>query len=164
MSNTPTFTDEAAQAFVEDLASVFAKHGLQITSWEAISAEPLDPDSKIVAINKDGDIRFLTEPPQPPKLRPLKWYEDPSVPRQLPEPEFRAFAPIPVNAHGLLAAAARIATIRAEQGEHAIELSDAAFDAMLAHLDQPPQTNTQLVALLRRRPVWDKQEQEPTHG
>lgn len=114
MSNTPTFTDEAAQAFVEDLASVFAKHGLQITSWEAISAEPLDPDSKIVAINKDGDIRFLTEPPQPPKLRPLKWYEDPSVPRQLPEPEFRAFAPIPVNAHGRLAAAARVDAIRNE--------------------------------------------------
>ena len=112
-----TFTDEAAQAFVEDLAAVFGKHGLQLTSWEAISAELLDPGSKIVAINKDGDIQFLTEPPQSPKLRPLEWYEDPSVPRRLPEPEFRAFAPIPTTAHGRLAAAARVEAIRAEQ-EH----------------------------------------------
>lgn len=100
MSKSATFTPDQAQAFLDDLAAVFAKHGAYVDYDGKLSA--MEDEFKYAAIDSGMDITFSEFDA---RTDDTEWFsDDPPV----------AVSRIAKTAHARLADAARIATIRAE--------------------------------------------------
>lgn len=96
----PNFTPEKAQAFLDDLAAVFAKHGAYVDYDGKITA--MEPDFHYVAIDSGMDITFSE---YDVRTDDTEWFSD--------DPPL-AVSRIAQTAHARLADAARIASIHKE--------------------------------------------------
>ena len=100
MSKSATFTPEQAQAFLDDITAVFAKHGAYISYDGLLCA--MEDDFKFAAIDRGMDITFSE---RDPRVDDEEWCDvAPPI----------AVAKVAQTAHARLAVAARIAAIRTE--------------------------------------------------
>ncbi|MFC3088502.1 hypothetical protein [Tabrizicola soli] len=100
MSKAPIFTPLQAQAFLDDLAAVFAKHGAYVDYDGKLSA--MEDEFKYVAIDSEMDITFSE---YDARTDDTEWFSD--------DPPF-AVSRIAQTAHARLADAARLASVHAE--------------------------------------------------
>lgn len=103
MSKAPIFTPFQAQAFLDDLAAVFAKHGAYVDYDGKLSR--MEPDFKYATIDSGMDILFSE---YDPRINDEEWFSD--------DPPF-AVSRVAQTAHARLQDAARLASVHAEVEE-----------------------------------------------